>query len=232
MRVGVRFSRGGAVKEMTHVEAIRMWEEALAQAGLPIETVEGHLHRRRFTLAAPLPAGYTSDAEWLELHLSEPRPPSEVVDALNRRLPEAVRALETRALFEGEPSLQSQVRFAEYCILTRAGTPVAGLEEAIDAFFARERYPWEEDFAGRQKHFDLRDLVDDLWVEQSEAGNALGMRLDAAATGTGRPDSVLAGLGLGDAAHMHRTRLLFSYMPEALRRWRRIGRFQSERQER
>jgi len=117
-------------------------------------------------------------------------------------------------------------------LLKLFGVAVTSLEDAIDAFFARERYPWEEDFGGRQKHFDLRDLVDDLWVEQSEAANALGMRLYAAATGTGRPDSVLAGLGLGDAAHMHRTRLLFSYMPEALRRWRRIGRFQPERQER
>jgi hypothetical protein len=58
------------------------------------------------------------------------------------------------------------------------------------------------------------------------------MRLDAASTGSGRPDSVLGGLGLTETASRQRTKLIFSYLPEAIRLWRRTGRFLDDRAER
>jgi radical SAM-linked protein len=228
----VRFSRDASLRGATQVEVLQLWAEALAASRLPVEVTSGRTARPRFALAAALPAGYTSEAEWAEVSLTEAVAPAEVTSALSRALPESMRALGARVMLQGEPGLHAQLKFAEYRILPASGLHAEQIEAMIDAFFARSAYEWEEAFDGRVKRFDLMTLVDDLWVEQSEGGTALGMRLDAAATGTGRPDSVLGGLGLKEAVSRHRTRLIFAYLPEAIRLWRRSGRFLNERAER
>jgi hypothetical protein len=43
---------------------------------------------------------------------------------------------------------------------------------------------------------------------------------------------VLKGLGLPEPASRHRTRLIFSYLPQGLLLWRRAGRFENGRPER
>lgn len=231
LRAAVRFSRGPAAREMTHLESITAWDTALRSSGLALAQTEGPRPRSRFALAAPLPPGYTSEAEWLEVGLSEEVALEKVVSALNSCLPDGLQALEARMLEPNEPSLQSRLRFAEYRMLLGAGARASRLDAAIEGFFGRASTPWSEEIDGKTKRFDLRALVDDLWLEQSEGGVALGMRLDASTTGTGRPDSVLAGLGL-EPTSRHRTRLLFSHIPEALRLWRRKGRFETDRVER
>jgi radical SAM-linked protein len=231
-RVAVRFSRDASLAAASQTDILQAWAEALRASRLPIELTTGRSPRPRFALAAHLPIGYTSEAEWAEVSLSEDIEPSRVVEALSSALPRAMRPLEARRMSAGEPSLHSQLKFAEYRVVLGAPARAADLEKSIDAFFARRSFEWEESFDGRVKRFDLLSLVDDLWVEQSEGGLALGMRLDASTTGTGRPDSVLAGLGLTDIASRHRTRLIFSYLPEAVLLWRRIGRFLNERPER
>jgi len=62
----------------------------------------------------------------------------------------------------------------------------------------------------RGKDYDLRPLIEDLWVEGREAdGWVLGMRLRAGDQGTGRPDEVLDALGLADKLYLvRRERLL------------------------
>jgi hypothetical protein len=62
----------------------------------------------------------------------------------------------------------------------------------------------------RDKDYDLRPLIEDLWVEGKEAdGWVLGMRLRAGSQGTGRPDEVLDALGLAEKPHVvRRERLL------------------------
>jgi len=231
VRLAIRFSRGAAAREMTHLESIAAWDTALRSSGLALAQTEGARPRSRFALAAPLPPGYTSEAEWLEAGLGEEVELQKLVSALNSCLPDGVRALEARVLEPNEPSLQARLRFAEYRMPLSAAAGASRLDAAIEGFFGRASMPWSAQIDGKTKRFDLRGLVDDLWVEQSEGGMALGMRLDASTTGTGRPDSVLAGLGL-EPTSRHRTRLLFSHIPEALRLWRRKGRFETDRVER
>jgi radical SAM-linked protein len=229
-RLAVRFGRDERLLEMTHMEALAAWEAALRQAALPVARAEGRSARPRFSLAAPLPTGYTSDAEWAEVHLEEPVPPAEAVPALERLLPPGMRVIAAEAIPDGRPSLSAQLRWAEYRIVLGGG--VAELAGAIAEFFARSAAPWEETVEGKTKRFDLRRLADDLWLEDWGDAVALGMRLDATGNGTGRPDSMIACLGVGQVMSRRRTRLVFSYLPQAVLLWRARGRFEEPRPER
>ncbi len=225
-RLAVRFSRGEDAKGLGHREVLDVWEKALGAVDLSVVAVEGRSRRPRFALAAPLPAGFTSSAEWVEIYLHGKVGQSEALDAIGACLPAAFAAIECHWMEKGSPSLQSQLKWAEYCIVWRRGVSGRDIGAAIHAFFERESMPWEETIEGKTKRFDLLALVDDLWAEPWSEGAALGMRLDASTNGTGRPDSVLAGLGLAEPNAKCRVRMIFSSLPDASRLWRRGGRFE------
>jgi radical SAM-linked protein len=225
-RLAVRFSRGEDAKGLGHREVLDVWEKALSSVDLSIAAVEGRSRRPRFALAAPLPTGFTSSAEWVEIYLHGKVGQTEALGAIGACLPAAFAAIECHWMEKGSPSLQSQLKWAEYRIVWRSGVSGPDIGAAIDAFFERESMAWEEMIEGKTKRFDLLALVDDLWAEACSEGATLGMRLDASTNGTGRPDSVLAGLGLAEPDTKFRSRMIFSYMPDAVRLWRRGGRFE------
>ena len=77
------------------------------------------------------------------------------------------------------------------------------LEERIEALMGADSLPRER----RGKMYDLRPLVERLWIEP---GNAIGMQLVARPGAMGRPDEVLLALGLDPHnARIHRTDLVF-----------------------
>ena len=225
-RAALTFRRGESAQELSHAQALGAWEAALAATTLPLQLTDGRRPRPRFALVAQLPIGYTSDCEVVELFLTGHAPPETIVSSVNLRMPSGMLVTGCDFLPDGGPSLRSQLRWAEYR-LTLGPVPAQELEGSIDSFFSAPAMPWREQIEGKVKEFDLRALVDDLWVEVSEGGTALGMRLDASANGTGRPDSVVGGLGLPEPLQRHRTRLLFAYLPQAIVVWRRSGRFES-----
>ena len=62
----------------------------------------------------------------------------------------------------------------------------------------------------RGKFYDLRPLIERLWLREVVAGGVvLGMQLATRAGATARPEAVLQALGLGEVfARYHRRRLL------------------------
>jgi hypothetical protein len=105
------------------------------------------------------------------------------------------------------PALQTQVQGAEYLATVAVGEDGSQLEERITSLLGSFQLPRER----RGKGYDLRPLIEELWLETQEAGHSvLGMRLRAGERGTGRPDEVLDELGLADQVKsITRTRLHF-----------------------
>jgi radical SAM-linked protein len=231
-RLALRFARGPEAAGLGHREAIAVWESALAASELPLASVEGRGGRPRFTVVAPLPPGYTSDAELLEILLSRPVAMETVSDALNAALPSGIRVIEGRTIAKGSPTLQSQVRWAEYAFDFGPEVDAQQVQAACDVLFSRSEFPWQETVEGKTKQFDLLYLVDDLWLGETDAAVRLNARLDASGNGTGRPDALLAGLGLPEPRSKARTALILWRLPQATAMWRRAGRFENPRPER
>jgi len=68
--------------------------------------------------------------------------------------------------------------------------------------------------------------VRDLWVDDAPPDSyALGMVLRCDNTATGRPEQVVAALGLPELAVIHRQELVLAGTSPAREAWRRAGRF-------
>ena len=207
-RVRVTFARGANARYVGHLDLARTWERILRRARLPLAYSEGFNPRPRLTFAAALPVGCTSDHEVLDVVLSPPCDLADVRARLDRAVPAGLQVLDVVGVPYSEPALPMQTRAAEFVVSVET-------EESLEQLQARVRALLDApsvERTRRDKTYDLRPLILDLWVE-SGAGSrvSVGMRLRADESGTGRPDEVAAALGWDPAAvHMHRRKLIFA----------------------
>ncbi len=189
---------------------MRLWHRALRRAGMPLAYSQGFNPQPRISLASPLAVGVTSEGELMDVFLVRKVSLDFFTRALGEQLPRGVGVIDVKDIWPRLPSLQSQLRFAEYQV--EVG-PEIGQEEvnlAIRSLMGRESLPWEH-FRDKKVHkYDLRGLIDDIWIaREEESGCTLGMRLYNSPRGSGRPDQVLLALGFAKPAKsIHRTRLI------------------------
>ena len=198
-RLRITFARGEAIKYISHLDLARAWERAFRRAGVPLAYSQGFNRRPKMAFAAALPVGYTATAEMVDILLEKPLAPLDLARRLAVALPPGLQVVSIEEVDLKLPALQSQVRAAEYRVNVVWTGDRADLEARIAALLAASTLPRERVRKGRRRQYDLRPLVEDLKLEDGDAGGyRLWMRLRHGAGGTARPENVLDALGLAD----------------------------------
>jgi radical SAM-linked protein len=210
-RLRVRHSKESLAKYISHLDLMRVWERALRRAAVPVAYSRGFNPRPRMAFAAALPVGFSSEAEVLEVSLTRPLPPLDFVKKVSPQLPEGVSISSVEVVPLTLPSLQSSMRQAEYLVRLATDAPFHAIRGRMQRLLSVESIPRRRRHKGKIRSYDLRPLIDDLWLEgRSEDGIDIGMRLQLSSQATGRPDDVVEALGYAeDAVSIHRTRLIW-----------------------
>jgi len=210
-RLRITFAKGQEIKYISHLDLMRLWERALRRARVPLAYSHGFNPRPKIAVAAPLPLGFTSRGEVMDVVLERYISPFNFARCLTPHLPPGLGLLSVEQVYPKLPSLQSQVRAAEYRVTVLwdgSQEELRGklLAEQVRQLLVAEQLPRQR----RGKDYDLRPLIEELWIEGKEAaGWVLGMRLRAGDRGAGRPDEVLDALGLAETpCAIRRERLL------------------------
>jgi radical SAM-linked protein len=211
-RLRIRFTRGEKIKFISHLDLIRLWQRALNRAGMPVAYSEGFNPHPRISLAAPLALGVTSDAELMDITLAKWVSPHSFTAAVNRQLPPGVEISEVYNAPLTMPSLQSQVRYAEYEVEIETEKTKKDIEAAIASLLEKEKLPWQHQRDTGPRHYDLRALIKDLWLVDCHRDYCnIGMKLRCDSNGSGRPEQVAAALGFENYPRsIHRTRLILN----------------------
>jgi len=211
-RLRITVSRGEEVKYISNLDMMMLWESALRRAGIPMAYSQGFSPHPKISIAAPLPIGVTSDGELMDILLRRRVSPYFFIKAVNEQLPRGIGILRVEQVALTLPSLQSQIRQAEYRVEVVADKRVEEVEATLRSFLAKKQLPWQHQRDTEVRHYDLRPLVDRLWlVGWQESWWTLGMRLRADSTATGRAEQVTAALGFTDRpTSIHRTKLILA----------------------
>lgn len=211
-RLRVTFSRGEEVKYISHLDMMRLWERALRRAGVPPAYSGGYSPHPRISIAAPLPIGVTSEGELLDVVVQRRVSPYYFIKVVSGQMPRGIAIEGVVQVEMGAPSLQSQVRQAEYRVEIETDRGPQEVEEALGSFMGREHVPWQHMRQAEVRRYDIRSLVDRVWLLGWGDGRCqVGMRLRNDNTATGRPEQVSAALGFGERPlSIVRTRLILS----------------------
>ncbi|OGO38534.1 MAG: hypothetical protein A2147_01345 [Chloroflexi bacterium RBG_16_57_8] len=211
-RLRIRFSRGEEIKFISHLDLMRCWERALRRATVPLAYSEGFSPHPRISLAAPLALGVTSEAELMDINVSRWVSPHWFTDGVSRQLPDGLKLIAVFPVAATLPSLQSAVRLAEYRVEVEPKMDKTEAEATVEHLLSLGELPWRHLRDTGERKYDLRALIEDLWViEWSQTSGTLGMTLRSDSGGSGRPEQVALALGFTDYPRsIHRTKLVLA----------------------
>ncbi|MFP3975247.1 MAG: TIGR03936 family radical SAM-associated protein, partial [Dehalococcoidia bacterium] len=190
-RLCVTFGRGEEVKYISHLDIMRLWVRALRRAGMPLSYSEGFNPRPRIAIAAPLAVGVMSEGELLEIFMERRASCDFFARAMGKQLPDGIQIFDVKEIWPGLPSLQSQVRFAEYKVELESERGPNEVAEAVRSLLGKENLPWQHSRGKEVRHYDLRALIEDIWIADKDGARyTLGMKLRNDSRGSGRPERV------------------------------------------
>jgi radical SAM-linked protein len=208
-RYRITFTRDKSIRFVGHLDLAKTWERILRRADLPVAHSQGFHPLPKITFASALPVGCTSEAELMDVVLTEALDPADMLRRLATTLPSGIGIVSIVEAPLNAPALQAELRWAEYLVTIETSESRKQVEAHVQTFLDASSVMRER----RGKSYNLRPLVLSLQIEAvSESSAQIAMRLMAdASVGTGRPDEVLSALGWGDApARVHRRKLGFS----------------------
>ncbi len=198
----LRYAKTGRAIALSHLETSYAVSRALRRAQLPISFSEGFNPRPRLSFGPALPVGVESEAEYLDLALSEPLLPAELEERLGAQLPAGFRLVEVGEIPRNATALQAAIEAFEYRVAFPAGF-ACDLPAAVAAFAAngatisRER-PASKSKGTRRgarhahaqvKEVDLKAIVGDLVVD---GAREVTFRVRNDPGGSARPTEVIA----------------------------------------
>ena len=206
MRIRLTFTKSHPLIYIGNLDLYTLWERAARRAGLPLTYSQGFHPQPKIHFGAPLPLGFSSRCELLDMRLNEELDIDSLKVRLNEALPPGLRVTEIEQVADSAPALQTLVASAEYEVRLREDCTVADLAERVNVLLRAPSLPRER----RGKRYDLRPLVEDLCLRHDAADGTdiIVMRLKAQEGATGRPDEVLEALGIErEDARIERTAL-------------------------
>jgi radical SAM-linked protein len=140
-------------------------------------------------------------AKWVSPHF--------FTTAVSQQLPPGIQILQVYPVTPTMPSLQSQVNYAEYEVELETEKGKPGVKAVLASLLSAKQLPWHHKRDTGTRNYDLRALIDDLWLIDWRSGYCtIGMRLRCDSSGSGRPEQVAAALGFSHPSSIRRTKLI------------------------
>jgi radical SAM-linked protein len=190
VRVRLRFSELGRVRFVSHRDMARVWERAIRKARLPIAYSEGFSPRPRVHFGLALSVGHESEAEYLDIDLTEDVDVDALPDLLTGCLPGGIDVTGAMEVAFNEPSLQSMVEVVSWRFVVDGDPHVVA--DQVDRHLAADRIDITVSRKGSDQAADLRPALVELAVGDP-VDDGVELRCDLATKPRSfRPAEVLA----------------------------------------
>ena len=196
VRLIVRYAKRGRMRFASHRDIARAVERGVRRAGLPVAHSAGFTPHPKISYAGAAPTGTASEAEYLEIGLTETRAASDVRDRLDAALPDGIDVID---VIEGPASLADLRLEASRWLVVLPGVEPEDAGHAVDAFLASGSVEVERLTAKGSRRVDARAAVitmetDRCAADAQAAGNAILRMVVRHMTPAVRPDDILAAL--------------------------------------
>lgn len=114
--VRVKYSKGGPIKYISHLNLAQVFTRSLRRADIPVVISNGFNPRFRISFGPPLALGISSTSEYLDIRLKEEIKIKELTERLNLALPQGLKILQARTIPSSADSLVKVIDRASYVI--------------------------------------------------------------------------------------------------------------------
>ena len=114
--VRVKYCKNRPIAYISHLNLAQVFTRTLRRANIPVVISDGFNPRFRISFGPPLPLGISSTSEYLDIRLKEEIKTEELVEELNRVLPQGLKILQAKTIPSSADSLVKIIDRASYVI--------------------------------------------------------------------------------------------------------------------
>ncbi|MBN2541511.1 TIGR03960 family B12-binding radical SAM protein [bacterium] len=192
----IKYSKEGRLRFLSHLSLIRLLTRAVRRSDLPIAYSSGFTQRPKIAFSQPLPLGFSSSAEYMDLQFTRPLA-NIMITKLQEALPEDIRIIEYKQVPDIKNSLFSEINYSYYTVeLT-----VPYSEERLMEF--KNGIP--KILTIKDKPINITEFILEIALEKDNGAAILHLILENKPKRTLRPDTFLeaAGFGKDDIARLN-----------------------------
>ncbi|MDZ4723561.1 MAG: TIGR03936 family radical SAM-associated protein [candidate division Zixibacteria bacterium] len=191
-RVRVKWSKSARYKYMSHLDNMRLLERVIRRAELPVAYSQGMTPTMKLSFGPPLPLGFTSEAEYVDITLETNCMPY-MIDDLKKALPDGIEIVQASIAWEKNSSLSAALNRVEYVVPIDEWNGLDTLDSAIEAVMSASTLPYIRKDKDKEVSVDLKPGIFAISRDQK----MLSMSLGIGDGGYVRPAEVLSFLSQG-----------------------------------
>jgi radical SAM-linked protein len=190
-RIRIRYKKKDSLRFTGMLDIQKIWERWLRRAQLDLTYSQGFHPQPRIHQAAPLPLGFVSNDEIIDIWVENEKPADDLLKALNQSNHPGLEIIHLECVEMNLPPLQTQIESNLYLVTPFLARNFPNLKKEIDGLLKsnvvfRER---------RGKSYDLRPLIHTIEFSRKNKTFHIEILLSAREGATGRPDEVMSALG-------------------------------------
>ncbi len=155
--VRLRWSKGDNLRFVSHRDLINIFHRAIRRSRIPVEYSQGFHPHQKLSFGPPLPVGYTSEDEYLDIRLTEPFN-ERFVSILADVLPPGISIEGAISKFGFMESISKIINLQEYLITAPDGVALGQISELPSSIII------EREKDGDKKEVDIRPGLYDIEV--------------------------------------------------------------------
>lgn len=194
-RIRVTYSKLDTARFLGVKEVATLFARAVRRARLPVAYSQGYRPLPRLSFGPALPLGVESEAEFLDIELSEHCSPQEVQERLAAELPHGFAVRHAEAIDLRAPSIDTSIRALCYIVrvdpvLLPTCTPTV-VAERVRAFQAASTFPMPKHTRNGEREIDAKQCIAAVALRDSQT---VYLEVTPTARGTVKPQEFVAAL--------------------------------------
>ena len=182
------------LRYISHLDYASLMQRAIRRAKIPAAYSEGFNPHMKLSFASALSVGVTSDAEYMDLELSEPMAEGEIAKRLRPVLPEGVRLIALRVMTGKPKALMALTDEAVYEITVPLCGTFSEAQKALKDFNATKECTFLRKTPKKTREIEVRQYIcGNLRAEAAENDLLrLVMAIRITPVGSVKPQEILA----------------------------------------
>ena len=116
MKIRIKFKKYGVMKFIGHLDVMRYFQKLLRRADIPIAYTTGMSPHQIMSFAMPLGIGLESDAEYVDIEITERIPSDIAISNMNRNSVDGIEIISFKELPDGSINAMASICAADYAI--------------------------------------------------------------------------------------------------------------------
>ncbi|MFC1726790.1 TIGR03960 family B12-binding radical SAM protein [candidate division KSB1 bacterium] len=144
----IKFEKKGLSKYLSHKDFIRVFNRCLKMSGLNVKYSQGFNPHPKISMGLPLPLGFTSTCEYMDITLTKKETNKKIQDKINKVLPSGFKILSVENIPDYAASIQQGAKEVSFKVDFSTLDDRPALDKIKNVITEESKKPSEDDYNG------------------------------------------------------------------------------------